>query len=519
MRIIDLFDRAAARYPGQVFLVQGGISRQYRESQDASYRIAAALLRDGFGKGARVGLYGPNDWRGVEALFGTFRAGAIAVPVNARNAIVENIDFLNDAGVELLFIHSNFAEYLPQIALSCRRIRRLILLDGDAGKYTTISEYQAEAGLAFTPFDYRADDVWSIYGTSGTTGRAKCVAHTHLTAMSAMADMLHSMAVHAPVRHLVVAPISHFAGIFFYALTAMGSTHFFLEGTAPKDILDAIENLRAEILFLPPTLVYMMLDQLEVETRDFSGLKAMICAGSPMSPDRMRRAIEVFGPVMMNFLGQTEAVGPITALTPLDYIDVPEEKLKRRLGSIGRPSLMRQVEIMDNDGTLLPAGGIGEIVLRGWGVTPGYVMPDGSLFRDEELFSHGWMHTGDIGRKDEDGFFTILDRKKDMIISGGFNIYPVEVERVLLTHPAIADVAVIGVPDDKWGEAVKAVVELKPGASADAAAIIGFCKASIGSVKAPKSIEFWPQLPRNATGKILKRVVRDKFWQGRERRV
>ena len=129
------------------------------------------------------------------------------------------------------------------------------------------------------------------------------------------------------------------------------------------------------------------------------------------------------------------------------------------------------------------------------------------------------MHTGDIGRKDEDGFFTILDRKKDMIISGGFNIYPVEVERVLLTHPAIADVAVIGVPDDKWGEAVKAVVELKPGASADAAAIIGFCKASIGSVKAPKSIEFWPQLPRNATGKILKRVVRDKFWQGRERRV
>jgi acyl-CoA synthetase (AMP-forming)/AMP-acid ligase II len=519
LRVIDLFDRAASLYPDRQFLVQGAVGRLYRESHEASRLIASALHSRGFGVGSRAAFWSPNDWRLVEVIYGIFRAGAVMVPLNARNAINDNLNLLQDSGAELLFIHSRYAEHARQIRATCPKLRKIVCLDGSADGVESLESWLAGSDGSFTQFLHRPEDPWAIFGTSGTTGRSKCVVHTHLSAASAMIDMLYSMGTHAPVRHLVVAPLSHFAGIFFFALTAVGSTHLIADSTGPADIIETIVSQDVEIVFLPPTLVYLLLGEPGALRIRSSKLKSMILGGAPVAPEKMRRAIEAFGPVMCNFLGQTEAIGPITALVPADYMLGTRIAHEARLGSIGRPSIMRQVEIMGPDGALLKAGETGEIVLRGWGLTAGYVQADGTSLRDASLFAHGWLHTGDVGWKDPDGYITLVDRIKDMIISGGFNIYPVEVEQALLAHPSVMEVAVVGVPDEKWGEAVKAVVELESNAVADAAELIAFCKARVGSMKAPKSIEFWEKLPRNATGKVMKRLVREHFWQGRERRV
>jgi acyl-CoA synthetase (AMP-forming)/AMP-acid ligase II len=235
-----------------------------------------------------------------------------------------------------------------------------------------------------------------------------------------------------------------------------------------------------------------------------------------MSVEKLKEALEVFGPVMTQTFGQVEAPMLVTSMTPEQHLEAIQTGKEKRLWSCGRPTVFSLVEIMDEDGNLLPPGERGEIVVRGNLVMKGYYKnPEATA----EASAFGWHHTGDVGYKDEDGFIYIVDRKKDMIISGGFNIFSSEVEQVIWSHPAVQDCAVIGVPDDKWGESVKAVVQLKPGMSATEEELIALCKEKVGSVKAPKSVEFWPDLPRTAVGKVMKRDIRSRFWTGQARNV
>jgi acyl-CoA synthetase (AMP-forming)/AMP-acid ligase II len=219
---------------------------------------------------------------------------------------------------------------------------------------------------------------------------------------------------------------------------------------------------------------------------------------------------------MINMFGQSEANGPVAFLRPEEHRPGDSPKWRRRLQSIGRPSLLRRVEIMDESGRILGPGEMGEMVMRSWGNASGYL---GDETASAELTRHGWMHTGDIGSKDEEGYIVLVDRKKDMIVSGGLNVYSAQVEEALMRHPGVLAAAVIGVPDEKWGEAVKAVVELRPDASVAEDELIALCKKELGSVSAPKSVEFRPCLPRNASGKILKRAIRDFYWLGHERAI
>jgi acyl-CoA synthetase (AMP-forming)/AMP-acid ligase II len=310
--------------------------------------------------------------------------------------------------------------------------------------------------------------------------------------------------------------MTHAAGITSFALLAFGATNVIMPKADPEAIMRTIEREKVTHLFLPPTVIYVMLAHPNVRKYDYSSLRNFIYAAAPMSADKLREAIDVFGPVMTQTYGQAEAAMICTFFSPEQHVEALTTGKEKRLLSCGRPALFMRVEIMDDDGNLLARGENGEIVMRGGLVMKGYYNnPDAT----EEASLFGWHHTGDIGYKDEDDFVYIVDRKKDMIISGGFNVYPSEIEQVIWTHDAVQDCAVIGIPDEKWGEAVKAVIELKPGAKVGADEIIALCKEKLGSVKAPKTVEFWDELPRSPVGKVLKKDIRKPFWKGRGRSV
>jgi acyl-CoA synthetase (AMP-forming)/AMP-acid ligase II len=284
----------------------------------------------------------------------------------------------------------------------------------------------------------------------------------------------------------------------------------------PASVFGAIVKHRVTELFLPPTVIYRLLDIPGIDKLDFSSLKYFLYGAAPMSVEKLKRAIEVFGPVMTGGYGQTEAPASISYLPPSEHFVDGKLAADERLSSVGRPNPLIRVEIMNERNEILAQGETGEICVRGDLVMKGYYKaPE----KTAETIVDGWLHTGDIGHIDAEGYLHITDRKKDMIISGGFNVYPSEIEQVIWTHPAVQDCAVIGVPDGQWGEAVKAVVELNAGQSVDAAELVALCKQKLGSVKAPKSVDFVEALPRSPVGKVLKKDLRERYWQGVERRI
>ena len=338
---------------------------------------------------------------------------------------------------------------------------------------------------------------------------------THRVFATMTASYFLAMPARGPQTHLVAAPLTHAAGVFALMLSAVGATNVILSQADPLTIMEAIQRERVTRLFLPPTVIYMMLAHPRVREFDYSSLEHFVYAAAPMSVEKLQEAIAVFGNVMTQVYGQAEAPVMLTYLGPEDH-DIPDPRDARRLQSCGRPTLLTSVEIMDDDGNLLSAEHVGEIVVMGDLVMKGY-------YNDPQATattcSFGWHRTGDLGFKDADGFVYIVDRKKDMIISGGFNVYPGEIEQVIWSHPAVRDCAVIGVPDDRWGEAVKAVVELKHGHQATAEEIISLCKLRLGSVKAPKSVDFCQSLPRSPVGKVQKKQLRAAYWLGRTRMI
>jgi acyl-CoA synthetase (AMP-forming)/AMP-acid ligase II len=315
---------------------------------------------------------------------------------------------------------------------------------------------------------------------------------------------------------LATAPLTHAAGPVTMASIAMGATVVVLPGFDAEAVMVAIERHRVTHLFLPPTALYTMLEHPNVGNYDYSSLRYFLLAGSPVSPDKLKHAVEVFGPCMCQSYGQTECHMIATWLPPDVVAAAAGGEHPERLASCGRASYCVRVEIMDDDGRLVPDGEVGEIVARGGIVGGGYFeMPEATA----EASAHGWHHTGDVGRRDEHGFFYIVDRKKDMIVTGGFNVFSAEVEAAVMELPEVAEAAVIGVPDEKWGEAVTAIVVSSARGSVSGEDITAHCKARLGSVKAPKAVHFREQIPRTAAGKMDKKALRAEFWSGTGRSV
>ena len=516
MRLIDFFDRGVSLDPQRICLKDASVSRTYGDVQKRSYRIANALIAQGLRPERMAAVYSPNCAVAFECVIGILRAGGVWVPINARNVVPENAYILDNCDVEVLFYHSEFEANVAEFRRQCPKIRSYVCIDAEGADAPYLESWIGDAPATDPDVPARRDTLVSIFSSGGTTGRPKGVMWDNLVWETMIANFYVSMPCRKPPVHLVVAPMTHAAGGVGIMLMAAGATQVILPHFDAKALMEAIEREKVTHMFLPPTAIYVLLAHPDLRKHDYSSLEYFIYAAAPMSVERLKECVDVFGPVMAQTFGQAEAPMLCTYLSPAEHQVIGDARREKRLASCGRPTLLTPVEIMDDEGRILPRGECGEIVVRGNLVMPGYYKnPEAT----REVTFNGWHRTGDIGLRDEDGYVYIVDRKKDMIISGGFNIYPSEIEQVIWGHPAVQDCAVIGVPDDKWGEAVKAVIELKPNESASEAEIISLCKDKMGSVKAPKSVEFWESLPRSPVGKVRKKDIRERFWAGRARAI
>jgi fatty-acyl-CoA synthase len=387
------------------------------------------------------------------------------------------------------------------------QLTTLVCLDGEFPGATPfdlwIGPEPAEPWQAEPP-----DDIVMLVGTGGTTGRPKGVMLTAHNVETMSALTLMSYPFRPRPRYLALAPLTHAAGVLCFPVMTLGGEIVIMGKPDLTEFLALIEKHQITHTFLPPTLIYMLLDHGRLAETDTASLQCLWYGAAPMSASRLEEAITRIGPVLGQLFGQSEAPMMISTLAPADHFRDDGSLATERLSSAGRPTPLTTVAIMDDEGHLLGRGQRGEIVARGPLVMAGYYKnPQASA----EAARHGWHHTGDIGYLDEDNYLFIVDRAKDMIITGGFNVYSAEVEQVLLAHPAVQDCAVIGLPDEKWGERVTAVVQLRPGQTVTGDEIRSFVKERLGSVKAPKQVEVWPDLPRSKVGKVLKVDVKARL--------
>jgi acyl-CoA synthetase (AMP-forming)/AMP-acid ligase II len=439
-------------------------------------------------------------------------------PCNIRWSAAEVLYSLDDSGSTILLVDETFRPVAEQFRRDARTLREVIYC-GDGALPEGMHDYEALIAAADPVPDAvrRGEDLAGIFYTGGTTGFPKGVMLSH-TNMVSSGLALHSEGT-APAGgcYLHAAPMFHLADMGIAAAHWIaGNTHSFVPAFNPEAVLQAIERDRVTHVLLVPTMIQMLVDHPAMrEGRDLGSLRSVIYGASPISEAVLDRAMAALpGVEFTQAYGMTE-LSPLATLNP-PYFHTPEGRRLGKLRAAGRASYCTEVKIVDADDREVPRGTVGEVVVRGPNVMLGYWnKPEQSA----EALRGGWMHTGDGAYMDEDGFIFVVDRMKDMIISGGENIYSAEVENVLAQHPAVAACAVIGIPSEKWGEAVHAVVVLKPGAAATDAVLVEHCKAQIAHYKCPRSVEFVAQLPLSGAGKVLKTALREPYWKGRQRSV
>jgi fatty-acyl-CoA synthase len=509
MRMIDYFDRGCRIAHDRDCMVAGDTRKTYAEVADRTHKIANLLIADGFPAGAHAAVLSGNALEAFEAVLGILRADGVWAMANNRASVAENAYLFDLLDIDTVFIHSDVADRIKPLRDQCPNIRRYIALDKPLAEADFYLEdlLTSECQPAPQRRDGRSEELAFLGNTGGTTGRSKGVMLTNGNWQALVSSLVASMPMRHPPVNLVAAPMTHAAGPLALASMALGGTVVVLPKFEPGEVLAAIEKHRVTYMFLPPTAVYMLLAHPQVRDFDLSSLEYISYAGAPMSVERLKEAIDVFGPVMNASFGQTEAPMCVTAMPPHEHLNAAGELAHP--GSCGRPNLLSIVEIMDDEGNVLGPDERGEIVVRGPLVMAGYYKsPEATA----EVSKFGWHHTGDIGVRDSDGWFYVVDRKKDMIISGGFNVYPAEVEHALISHPAVQDCAVIGVPDEKWGETVIAFVERRAGSDCDEASLLAHVRNLLGAVKTPKRIEFTDLLPRTNAGKVSRAELRRPFW-------
>jgi fatty-acyl-CoA synthase len=528
MRAIDYFDKQAEGLPERIAIVDGATHYTYAEVRHASQQIARAMWAAGLRGEQPVAIYSINDARILLCMLGLMRAGAVWVPINYRNAPDANVEYLNYVKTSWLFYHSSYRDRVPELQARVPTLAHLICIDAEDGKNPSLDKFMrggADDDASNPTIDQidwadalgNPDRLVGLVPTGGTTGPAKGVRVTSLSwgTMTEMASHYWRSASGDPVC-LSVAPLSHAAGVVAFTMFTLGATNVIMPGFDALEVLRNIQRFRVTHLFLPPTAFYGLLAQPDVCKFDYSSLRVFLLAASPVSPDKLKQGVEIFGPCLCQSYGQTEAPMLLTFLDQQTVAAAAAGDHPERLRSCGKATSAVRLAIMDDHGRLLPPGQPGEIVARGSLVSPGYYeMPAATA----EIRAHGWHHTGDIGYHDEDGFFYIVDRKKDMIISGGFNVYSAEVEAAIMALPQVHECAVIGVPHPKWGEAVKALVVLRADQSLTEQEILDHCKIKLGGVKSPKSVEFVAEIAKTPAGKIDRKQLRKPYWSATDRAV
>ena len=518
MNSFFFLDKAARQWPDGIAQLQGGESWTYRQFRDRALTVGGNLLALGCEPGDRVAFCLANSPRILEVIFGCFAAGLVVVPVNARLHVREMAYLIADSGARVL-VHGE--EYQQGIADNASLFDGLIarVCTAEAEGTRHFDSLLDPAAKLSSGCDAAPDDICWLFYTSGTTGKPKGAIWNHRMVsrivMNYLAD-LHNIQPGEVVLHC--APMSHGSGIIALPAVARGATNAITESASfdPVALLHTVEQLKvSHIAFMAPTQIIKMLEEVDPADHDLSSLRAITYGGAPIYVEQLRQAIDRFGPIFIQLYGQGEAPITITGMTAATHARLLEND-DPRLGSTGQTRTDVEAACVDEDDNILPAGRPGEVVARGEIVMPGYWNnPEASA----DALRNGWLHTGDIGYFDDQGYLFLLDRAKDMVITGGNNVYPREVEEVLILHPDIAECVVFGIPDDYWGEAVHAVVVPREGASLTDRDVIGFCGEHLAGYKKPKAVDFRDALPVSGYGKVLRREIRDEYWQGRESRI
>ncbi|MFC0106285.1 class I adenylate-forming enzyme family protein [Kibdelosporangium aridum] len=501
--VADLYERAYQQYASRVAVRTDEYELTYAQLGERVHRIIGALRNLGMRPGDRGVLLLDNCPEFFEFEQALFVGGFVRTALSVRLHLKEVVHILNDCTASVVFASPAWAERLTSVRDQLPALRHVIS-DMEVLR-------AADPAPRGTP---TAADPAAILYTSGTTGLPKGATLSHAN----WAAMIRGELLELPPvtdRDLVlhVAPLSHLSGYIAPSYFVRGATHRMLSKFDSDETLALIERHRVTILPMVPTMLNLLVLAAEQRQGDYSSLHTIVYAGSPIAPDRLARARDVFGDVFVQFYGLSEVPIPIACLSAKDHSGA----IPARLASAGRVSPFVEVKLVDETGTEVPRGEVGEIVVRGEQTMMGYWgRPDATT---EMIDADGWVATGDLGRLDDDGFLYIVDRKKDMVVTGGFNVYPTEIEQVVSRLPAVAEVAVIGVPDETWGESLKAVVVIRDGHGLTADEVVAVCTENLAGYKKPRSVEFVAELPKTGSGKIMRRALRDKHWAGAERRV
>ena len=513
----DYFVRRGAReFPNNVALKFEGEALTYAQAYERINRLANGLIGLGFKKGERGAVLMDNCSNWVISNFALQKVGAVVVALNARSSMPENEFIINDCELSTLIVADKFREGIESIRPKLPNLKKIIWAGGDKGKDFSFEELIKSSSAKEVVVECAEDELSRISYSSGTTGKPKGVMITQKASKHLVLNMLAGLQLKSDESMLHVGPLSHASGTYVLPFWVCGGKNVIMAHFDIEDFLKTIQDEKITTLMMVPTMVVRLLNHPSLKKYDLSSLRAIRYGAAPMAEDKIKEAINKFGPILSQGYGQVEAPMTICRLSQEDHVTEGKPEKIKRLLSVGKPYLDVEVKIVDDDDNEMPTGEIGEIIVRSDHQMLGY-------WRNEEqtkaTLKNGWVHTRDMGYVDEQGYVFLVDRKGDMIISGGFNIFPREIEELLNTHPAVMEVAVVGVPDEEWGESVKAVVALKPGQQATEQELIDFCKKTLTGYKRPKSIEFLSELPRNNTGKIDKKSIKAKYWEGRTRKI
>lgn len=503
--------RAMARWGDRVAFSGYGGSFTYAQSLDLVGRYQAVMQAGGVARGQRIALLNANR---AEAWLAGVAAQALGLCMTALHPLgaFEDQQFiLEDGEIDYLLVDAdNYLERGGELAAATDRLRQVFTLG--ATEYGLDLRAGAAAAGAVSPslIAEPNDEAWLSY-TGGTTGKSKGAMRRHHSYIAMASAVLADFEWPQDIVYLAVAPISHVGGTKIPPTLIRGGRVHFQHGFDPGAVLDAIQGERISVTLMVPTMVNILLDHPNLDNADLSSLELLMYGAAPMSPTRLLEGLQRIGPVFCQLYGQTEGY-PLAVLRRADH----NKDDAGLFAACGHPCTSVQISLLDDDGQRVEPGEVGEICAQGPQLMDAYwKRPE----QTEETFANGWLHTGDMAWADDRGYLYIVDRKKDMVITGGFNVFPREVEDVLTTDPSVAMAAVIGVPDDKWGEAVKAVVVPRVGAQIDGEALIQRVREVKGAVHAPKSVDIVDAIPLTPLGKPDKKALREQYWAGRDRRV
>jgi acyl-CoA synthetase (AMP-forming)/AMP-acid ligase II len=520
LTIGDYYDRCVDFYGDRTAITFKDQSYTYNEMGHKSLCLDNALQKIGLKKGDKVAFLMANCPEYVFCEYAIAKIGGIRVPLAVLLSSNDHIYMMNQAECVALIYHESLAsrvqDMLPQLEtvkhFICASEDPAAVMDGHLHLQTLIENHPPEV----TKVVIDSEDLVGIYYTGGTTGKPKGVMLSHRAWVYTILMEMLELGFGWQEVFLYPTPLTHAGGCLMLPVLLRGGRCVIIDHFDPKLLLEAIEKEKVTITFLVPTMIYVLLDYPDLKKYNLSSMRNIIYGASAIAPERLKQALNTFGPIFSQLFGQTEAPMMLSALSKEEHIIEDPQREKEVLSSAGRPTFHAEIKLVDENGNEVKRGETGEVIARCENMMTGYFKnPEATA----ETIQNGWLHTGDIAKQDEEGLLYIVDRKKDMIVSGGFNVFPREIEDVLFEHPAVKGAAVIGIPHEKWGEEVKAIVVLHDTKTATEEELIEFVKIRKGSLMAPKTVEFRDEIPLTNLGKVDKKTIRADFWKDKDRMV